>query len=86
MKTVSDSMILGAAHAMLLSGCQETDGSAVTSNGNPWPAVSIATPMAQAPIGDPWRVDAAAVFAALDAAEKAKTMRNTSAQNRIRGG
>jgi hypothetical protein len=84
MNEVSRSIFLGAAYAMLLAGCQVTDESAVTPNGERSPTRFNAKPIGGAPARDPWRVDAAAVFAAQDAAENAKPVRNADAADKSR--
>ena len=69
----------GAALALALAGCQKSDPTAITSNGVPRERVASATPIPQFPKGDPSVPDAATVFAAQDAAEKAKAMQETTA-------
>ena len=69
----------GAALAIMLAGCQRSDAPAVTSNGAAPQPVTNATPIPQFPRGDPSVPDAATAFAAQDAADKTKTMQDTTA-------
>jgi hypothetical protein len=78
MKKASRLTFIGVALAMLLAGCQRSDAPAITSNGTPRQPVTNATPIPQIPKGDPSLPDAATVFAAQDAAEKAKAMQDTT--------
>ncbi len=70
---------IGAALALALAGCQKSDPTTITSNGVPPEPVTNAAPIPQMPKGDPSVPDAATVFAAQDAAEKAKAMQDTAA-------
>jgi PBP1b-binding outer membrane lipoprotein LpoB len=78
MNRVSRSIFAGAALAMVLAGCQKSDAPAITSNGAPPQPVTNVTPSPQMPKGDPSVPDASTVFAAQDAAEKAKAMQDTA--------
>jgi hypothetical protein len=71
--------IIGAALVLALTGCQKSDPTAGTSNGVPAERVANATPIPQFPKGDPSVPDAATVFAAQDAVEKARLMQETTA-------
>lgn len=73
------SIFIGAAISIALAGCQRNDAPAITSNGAPPESVTTATPIPQFPKGDPSVPDASTVFAAQDAAEKAKAMEDTTA-------
>ena len=73
------SVFIGAALAMVMAGCQKGDAPAITSNGAPPQPVANATPIPQMPKGDPSVPDAATVFAAQDAADKTKSMQDTTA-------
>jgi hypothetical protein len=60
MNTVSRSILLGAALALLLLGCQKKDEAAVKSSGQPSPTVTTTTaPILQASVPDPSLPDAA---------------------------
>ena len=72
-------LFIGAVLALALTGCQKTDPTASTSNGVPPERVANATPIPQFPKGDPSVPDAATVFAAQDAVEKARVMQETAA-------
>ena len=73
------SVFIGAALAMVLAGCQKSDAPAITLNGAPRESVTNTSPIPQMPKGDPSLPDAAAVFAAQDAAEKTKALQETTA-------
>ena len=79
MNNISRSILIGAALALVLAGCQKSDPTAMTSNGVPPERVASAKPIPQFPKGDPSVPDAATVFAAQDAAEKARAMEETAA-------
>ena len=79
MDNTSRFIFVGAALALALAGCQKSDPTMSTSNGVPPEPVASATPIPQFPKGDPSVPDAATVFAAQDAAEKAKAMQDTAA-------
>jgi len=64
---------------MVLAGCQKSDAPTNTSSGSPPPAVANAAPISEVPKGDPSVPDASTVFAAQDAADKAKATENTAA-------
>ena len=70
---------VGGALAMVLAGCQRSEAPSVTSNGMPQERVTNTAPIPQFPKGDPSVPDASTVFAAQDAAEKAKAMQDTTA-------
>jgi hypothetical protein len=78
MNKVSRSIFVGTALAMALAGCQRSDAPDFTSNRMPPEPVSNTTPIPQFPKGDPSVPDASTVFAAQDAAEKAKAMEDTA--------
>lgn len=78
MNTLSRSIFVGAALAMLLAGCQKKDAPAVTSHGEPAQTFTNAPPISQTPTRDPSVPAAATVFAAQDAADKAKTQQDTN--------
>jgi hypothetical protein len=73
------SVLVGTALAILLTGCQKSGAPAVTSNREPSQTVTNAMPIPQMPKGDPSVPDAATVFGAQDAADKAKGMQDTTA-------
>ena len=79
MNNTSRSIFIGAALALTLAACQKSDAPSSTSSGVPPEPVANATPIPQMPKGDPSVPDAATVFAAQDAAEKAKAMQETTA-------
>jgi len=79
MHKASRSLLIGAALAVVLAGCQKSDESTITSNGAPPQPVTDATPFPQMPKGDPSVPDAATVFAAQDAAAKTKATQETTA-------
>jgi len=79
MNRVSRSIFAGAALAMALTGCQKSDAPAITYNGPPPQPVINTAPIPQMPWRDPSVPDASAAFAAQDAADKTKTMQDTSA-------
>jgi len=79
MSNAARSIFVGAALALALAGCQKSDPAMITSNGVPPEPVTNAAPTPQMPKGDPSVPDAASVFAAQDAAEKAKAMQDTAA-------
>jgi hypothetical protein len=72
------SIFLGAALSMMLAGCQKTDAPAVKSDGTPSQTITNVTPVPQAPTRDTSLPEAAAVFGARDAGEKAKAMQDTT--------
>ncbi|GEM_PF-2300505 len=76
---VCQSIFVGAALSMMLAGCQKTDTPAVTSDGKPSQTITNVTPVPQTPARDPSLPEAAAVFGAPDAGEKAKAMQDTAA-------
>jgi len=76
---VCQSIFIGAALSMMLAGCQKTDAPAVTSDGKPSQTVTNVTPIPQGPARDPSLPEAAAVFGAPSAGEKAKAMQDTTA-------
>lgn len=63
---------LAAAALALVSACQRTDESVIVSSGQPSQAVIHPGPTAQGTIRDPSVPDAATVFAAEEAAAKAR--------------
>jgi hypothetical protein len=79
MINASQSIFIGAALVMGLTGCERGDVAPITSNGAPQETVTNRTPIPQMPKGDPSLPDAATVFAAQDAADKAKAMQDTTA-------
>lgn len=79
MNRTSRSILAGAVLAMVLAGCQRRDVAAMTSSGAPAPPVTSATSNPQIPKGDPSVPDAAAAFAAQDAAEGTKAVQDTTA-------
>ena len=79
MNDASRSIFIGVALAMVLAGCQQSDEPAVTSNGMPSERVTSTTPIPQVPKGDPSVPDASTVFAAQEAADKAKAIEDTNA-------
>ena len=79
MNKASRSIFIGAAIAIALAGCQRSDAPAVTSNGAPPGSAATATPIPQFSKGDPSVPDASTVFAAQDAADKAKAMQDATA-------
>ena len=79
MNDTSRSIFIGAAIAVAVAGCQQSDESAVTSNGMPSERVTNTAPIPQFPKGDPSVPDASTVFAAQDAADKAQAMQETTA-------
>lgn len=72
-------IFMGAAFSMMLVGCQKTDAPAVTPDGKPSQTVTNVTPIPQTPARDPSLPEAAAVFGAPSAGEKAKAMQDTTA-------
>jgi hypothetical protein len=72
-------MLVAAALAVGVAGCQNRDATNTTTNDALPPSAASTTPMAQVPPGDPSLPDASAVVAALDAADKAKAMQETAA-------
>lgn len=79
MNKVCQSIVMGAALSMMLVGCQKNDAPAVTSDGKSSQTVTNVTPVPQTPTRDPSVPEAAAVFGARDAGEKAKAMQDTTA-------
>ena len=79
MNRVTHSIFMSAALAILLTGCQKDEGRIVTSRGERPQAGANATPIPQFSKGDPSVPDAATVFAAQDAAAKAKDLQETTA-------
>ena len=79
MNHVFRSIFAGAALAMALTGCQKSDAPAITSNGAPPEPITNTAPIPQFAKGDPSVPDASTVFAAQDAAEKARAMQDTAA-------
>ena len=79
MNKASRSIFIGAAIAIALGGCEGSDVPAATSNGAPPESATTTTPIPQFAKGDPSVPDASAVFAAQDAADKAKAMEDATA-------
>ena len=79
MNKASRFIFIGAAISIALAGCQRSDTSGITSNGAPSESVTTPTPIPQFSKGDPSVPDASTVFAAEDAAAKAKAMEDTAA-------
>jgi hypothetical protein len=79
MNKVSRTVFMGLAISIALAGCQPADTPGTASNGAPPESVVTRTPIPQFPKGDPSVPDASTVFAAQDAADKAKAMEDTAA-------
>jgi hypothetical protein len=83
MNKVFRSFLIGAALATTLTGCQNNDVSAVTSNGEPSQTVGKLARISLMPSSDPSLPDATTVFAAQAVADKTKAMQETSALHQV---
>ena len=79
MNLPSRTVFVGAALAMALVGCQQSAAPVNPSNGAPAQSVTSVGPIPQMPKGDPSVPDASTVFAAQDAAERAKATADITA-------
>ena len=79
MNFASRTVFVGAALALALAGCQRGVAPANPPNGAPAQSVTSVGPIPQMPKGDPSVPDASTVFAAQDAAQRAKAMPDPTA-------
>ncbi|MEO8302687.1 MAG: hypothetical protein ABI724_01075 [Betaproteobacteria bacterium] len=79
MPNLSHSLLAGAAVALLMAGCQKNELPAVTSAYKPSSTLGSAASIPPVSTRDPSVPDASKVFAAQDAADRAKAMQDAAA-------